>query len=347
MAIGFDNHLITARPADKAIECGYPRELSRVHIATESAYFRQWHVGRQFCQFVAQLRTNSHQTVVHDHAVWLASNHAIAVYCRRHRLKRVVSPRGMLGKWALENGKWKKRIAWHLYQRRDLQTAAAFHATSDQEAEEIRALGLSQPISVVPNGITIPDQLPRKRNVGKLTALFLSRIHPKKGLLMLVEAWKRANVGSNWQLVIAGPDEGGHRGEVEAAVHRCGLQEQVVLIGSINDEDKWQLYVDADLFILPSFNENFGIVIAEAMAAGLPVITTTSTPWKVLTDKKIGWWVKPEVEALQAAVRDATQADQTQLISMGKSARDHVTSTFSWSQAASSLGSFYQHVLDI
>ncbi len=344
--VGVDNHLVTARPYDESIKCNYPRDSQRVHVAIESRVVRQWGVGAQFCQSLSTLVNGQDAVAVHDHAVWLASNHAIAKFCRRHRTARVVSPRGMLGLWAMGNGKWKKRLAWHLYQRADLASATAFHATSEQEAAEIRSLGFLQPIAVIPNGLDIPIALPTKRVQGFRQALFLSRIHPKKGLANLVRAWKAAAISDDWRLVIAGPDENGHQREIAALIRDLGLDDQISFAGPVDDSDKWQRYVDSDIFILPSFNENFGIVIAEAMAAGLPVITSTGTPWKILQDSAMGWWVEPNVGSITAALRDATTRSKSSLVEMGCRASAYVRRTYSWRETATRLSEFYMRLLE-
>ncbi len=343
--IGVDNHLVTARPFDVSIECNYPKDGQRVHVAVESKMVRQWGVGGQFCRALSSLASGRNSVAVHDHAVWLASNHAVAKFCKRHKTARVVSPRGMLGQWAMGNGKWKKRLAWHLYQRADLASATAFHATSEQEADEIRSLGFLQPIAVIPNGIDIPSSLPQKRTKGVRQALFLSRIHPKKGLANLVRAWKAAQVADDWRLVIAGPDENGHQKEIVSLVRELGLEENISFIGPVNDSDKWQWYVDSDIFMLPSFNENFGIVIAEAMASGVPVLTSTGTPWKILHDSAMGWWVDPNAEAIAVALRDATTRSQSSLAEMGFRASEYVRRVYTWKETATRLSEFYMQLL--
>ncbi|MFO0941591.1 MAG: glycosyltransferase [Pirellulales bacterium] len=165
--MGVDNHLLTFQPRDAAIECIYPNDHSRVHLIQESKFGRQIGIRKAvFEKLDALIQTDSRISIIHDHAVWLPSNHCFAKYCVKRSVRRVVSPRGMLGEWALGHGKWKKKLAWVLYQHTDLKSATAFHATSQQEAEEIRMLGLTQPIVVVPNGINFPEHLP-KRNLQK------------------------------------------------------------------------------------------------------------------------------------------------------------------------------------
>ncbi len=120
---------------------------------------------------------------------------------------------------------------------------------------------------------------------------------------------------------------------------------QIELLGPLSDSDKWQWYVDSDLFILPSFNENFGIVIAEALAAGLPVLTTTGTPWAVLSQQEYGWWVEPSLPALSQALRQAFSLPAEQLQAMGKRGQAYAMQNFSWVRAAEQLLGFYKQVL--
>ena len=345
VGLGYDNHLLTASPADSTIACNYPDDKERVHLVRESAHLRQWGVGKQFQSQLTRLTQSQSNPVVHDHAVWLPSNHAVARFCSQNRVHRIVSPRGMLGSWAMGHGHWKKKLAWHLYQRSDLYKATGFHATSEQEADEIRALGFQQPIVVAPNGLDVPEQLPPRRTCDFRQALFLSRIHPKKGIELLLRAWKSAGVSSQWRMLIAGPDENGHRLEMEKLVKSLGLRDTVSFAGPLDDIAKWQAYVDSDLFVLPSHNENFGIVIAEAMAAGLPVITTTGTPWRALVNDKMGWWVEPKLEELTTVLLDASQRSRSELAEMGTRASKYVRQNFCWKSTAEKLAGFYGEMI--
>lgn len=249
----------------------------------------------------------------------------------------------MLGNWAMAHGGWKKQLAWHLYQRKDLRTATAFHATSEQEATEIRSHGFQQPIVVIPNGVEVPNNLPTRNAKPLRQALFLSRLHPKKGLINLIRAWHRvSDVTRDWKLVIAGPDEAGHRQEVELEIAKLNLAKSIEFVGNVEGEAKWQLYVDSDLFVLPSFNENFGIVIAEALAVGLPVITTKNTPWEVIQSQNLGWWIENDIETLSSALRESLALPATELKAMGDRALEAMRTCFSWQAVAQKHNEFYR-----
>jgi glycosyltransferase involved in cell wall biosynthesis len=251
----------------------------------------------------------------------------------------------MLSDWALKAGRWKKRVAWTVYQRGDLQTASLIHVTSSQEAEEVRAVGLTPPIAVIANGVHVPNKIEARVRVGdQRTALFLSRIHPKKGILNLIRAWGHVRP-RNWRLMIAGPDDKGHAGEVRELARQEGIADAVQLIGPVEDAEKWAFYADADLFILPTFSENFGLVVAEALGSGLPVITTTGTPWSALPTHRCGWWVEPAVQPLAAALQSATTLSDEERRQMGARGRTLVQKEYSWQKAAQEMLEAYRWVL--
>ena len=158
---------------------------------------------------------------------------------RRNGMPLVVQPRGMLEPWALNHKALKKKIAMALFQRRDLESAKLFIATAAMEYESIRALGLRQPVAVIPNGVLFGSAagsgdaavapLPKRPD---RTALFLSRVHPKKGILNLLHAWATV-APQGWRLQIAGPDEGGHLAEVMALARKLGIDHAVEYLGEL------------------------------------------------------------------------------------------------------------------
>lgn len=283
--------------------------------------------------------------LIHDAGLWLPIHHATAAVAAQLQLPRVVSPRGMLEPWALGHRSLKKNLAWQLYQRRDLNRAALLHATSAQEAEGFRKAGMRNPIGIVPNGIDLPaDESPRGDPASPRRALFLSRLHPKKGLLDLVAAWAAVKP-ENWKVTVAGPDEGGHLAAVRREVSAAGLNSQFEFVGVVDDSAKWRLYRDAEIFVLPTYSENFGLVIAEALGSGLPVITTRGTPWKEIETEKTGWWVPTGADALALALREATTLPPGVLREMGGRGRRLVEARYPWRPQAERMVAIYLWLL--
>ena len=286
--------------------------------------------------------------LLHDNGLWLPTNHAAAKAARLVGVPFISSPRGMLTGWAWKYRAFKKRVAWHLYQRRNLQVAKVLHATSQAEAHDFRARGLRQPIAVIPNGVELPANRAALNGDGhdSRTALFLSRIHPNKGLLHLVEAWDIARP-AGWKVIVAGGDEVGHRAEVEFAIHERGLDGVFRFVGEVADGKKWELYRSAELFVLPTKSENFGIAVAEALACELPVITTKGAPWEELQSHGCGWWVEPTSFGLAAALREACKLSERERREMGLRGRKLVETNYTWPAAAAKMVAVYRWMLGL
>lgn len=284
--------------------------------------------------------------IVHLHGLWMPTNHLAMTIARKYEVPVVLSVRGMLDPWALKQKRLKKLIALKLFQRSDLESVCCFHATASREKDNIRRQNLMQPVCVIPNGVNIPTLLPVRNyeDIQEKRALFLSRLHPGKGLMDLVDAWGMIRP-EGWKVVIVGPDVCGHRSEVEERIFQLGLNHQFVFMGELNDSEKWTEYAKADLFIHPSHSENFGISIAEALVAGLPVVATTGTPWKILNEIKSGWWIDPGAESLVNNLPEILSLDVTELRKMGQRGRKYAVDNFAWSSIATEMRDVYKWIL--
>jgi len=318
--------------------------------------------------------------LIHSHGIWHPANHWAARAARRWGVPLIVQPRGMLEPWALGRKALKKRLALALFQRRDLESARVLVATAEMEYRNLRALGLRQPVAVIPNGVVLPGQSdaasagdeglaargqgaeglsgdgqikggpsldaapPASQAAGgQRVALFLSRVHPKKGVVELVRAWARV-APAGWRLRLAGPDEGGHWSEVAGLIDRLGLGSTVEYCGPVEGERKAALYREADLFVLPTFSENFGLVVAEALAYGVPVITTRGAPWADLETYGCGWWIEMGVPPLVEALRTATALSDAERAAMGARGRVYVQ-RYDWDAIAAETLALYRWVL--
>ncbi|MBS0659835.1 MAG: glycosyltransferase [Verrucomicrobia bacterium] len=281
--------------------------------------------------------------LLHDAGIWLPSNHVAAAEARRARVPYVISPRGMLEPWAVGFRAWKKRLAWTLFQGRDVAGAAALHATAAAEADGFRALGLTQRIITLPNGVELPppgEPIPPAAGEPR-TALFLSRLHPKKGLVELVQAWAAVRP-PGWRLRLIGHDNTGHTPEVEAAIRAAGVADSVRVEPPVEGAERWRTYRSAELFVLPSYSENFGLVVAEALACGVPVITTTATPWAGLVERRAGWWIECGRDPLVPALCEATGLPGEALRAMGERGATWVREEFSWERIGRAMLAAYR-----
>ena len=334
--LGARTTLVTAHPPGDDLPFAVPSDLR----ATAAGPGRRARFRATFADAVGEGRP----VVAHDHGIWLPTNHAVAAWTRRHGVPRVVSPRGMLDPWALRWHGARKRVAWALYQRRDLRRADLLHATSEAEADGFRARGLNTPVVVVPNGVDVSvDAAPLPgSDAGPRVLLFLSRVHPKKGLLHLAEAWARLEA-PGWELWIAGPDELDHEAEVRAALerHARATSSPVRFLGPVTDAKRDELLARCSAFVLPTLSENFGQVVAEALAAARPVLTTKAAPWRGLVDHGAGWWVETGTDALHAALTDLVAAPQERLAAMGVAGRAWIQRDLAWETVAHRMAAAY------
>jgi glycosyltransferase involved in cell wall biosynthesis len=314
----------------------------------------------------------------------------------------IISPRGMLEAWSLGRSKLRKAVAWRLFEKKNLQSAAMFHATADSERDSIRNIfshgwkrmkkdlfraedlgaksssseeAAEVEIVVAPNGVDLPDlgrkpgrevleeKFPELRD--RRWIVFMSRLHPKKGVDVLLRAWARQQRTTGQQdnrtaeeirgpvvpwsrgpvLVLAGSDLIGYRREVERMVRELGVQDSVVITGELQGEMKDALLANAEVVVLPSYSENFGIVVAEAMAWGRPVIASTGTPWQEVAEVGAGWWVEPEEEPLAKALAEAMGKSPEELEAMGSKGRALVEERYTWAAPAERLVRAYERIL--
>ncbi len=288
-------------------------------------------------------------SIVHGHGIWHPVNHWAANFAKSNSIPYIVHPRGMLEGWSMAHHALRKKFAMALYQRCDLQSASLLLATSEPEYASIRQMKLTMPVAVIPNGVDIPMPGSISSGIDYVNAdrtrrmLFLSRIHPKKGLFNLLDAWKIADI-KGWILEIAGPDEAGHLQEVRNRIKELGLSASVRYIGEKSGDEKSAAYQCTDLFVLPTFSENFGMVIAEALSYGIPVITTNGTPWAEIEENGCGWWIDIGVEPLVAALQQATALSDEQRLQMGSKGREYVQ-RYNWRDIAGQMMQAYQWVL--
>ncbi|MFC1652367.1 glycosyltransferase [Planctomycetota bacterium] len=295
-------------------------------------------------------------TVLHQHVIWTALSRLAAVLKGCNETANVITLHGALERWCLQKSWWKKRIALALYEKNNLNDASCLHAVGENEIGDCRDFGLTNPIAVIPNGVSKCwlnsrgdaeafrelYNIPRNKRV----ILFLSRITPKKGLPMLLEAIRELGKNFNdWQLLIAGVDEFGHQAEIIKLITNMAQEKRVSLIGPLYGQQKRDAFSAAELFVLPSHSEGAPIAILEALAAKVPVLTTKASPWQELESEGCGWWSDISAGAIAELLKEAIDCSSEHLKCMGSRGWELVNKKYTWNKSAKMTIQLYEWLL--
>jgi len=292
--------------------------------------------------------------ILHNNSLWMFPNVYADWAIKKMRRngwvkfpKVVNAPRGTLARWSLEHSKWRKKLFGWYAQNAAIAHTDMFHATSEKEYEEIRAAGYKQPVAIVPIGMDLPSVHQKKHGETK-TVAFFGRLHKVKAVDNLVLAWATLtkNVPSSmngWELLIAGPDCGAKETLV-SMVHDLAL-DNVRFISEINGAAKYEFLSQADIYVLPSLTENFGITLAEALACGTPCIASQGTPWAGLEREKAGRWIPIGAEPLAVALKDMMSMSDDERSDMGERGRRWIERDFSWQGIGFKMKKAYEWLL--
>jgi len=252
----------------------------------------------------------------------------------------VWSPRGALQRWPGSRRVWLKAL-WDRLCRVVVAGRTVLHVTSKEEGEESASKLPGLKTAVIPNGVDIPALVPRMSSGGQLRLLFVGRLDPKKGVENLIEACRmvQGRLNRGWSLVIAGSGRSSYESSLKACAVEKGVAGQVRFVGHVGNQQKTVLVAEADILVLPSFTENFGLVVAEALAHGVPVIASTHTPWKRVEEMQCGLWVDNDSETLAKALERMAIMP---LAEMGARGREWMSREFSWPAVARAMLEYYR-----
>ncbi len=284
--------------------------------------------------------------IIHAHGLWLYPQLLARQLADQWQVPLIITTHGMLEPWRMKYKAWKKYPMWWMVDKKNVDAAHTLVATAQTEADNLKKRGLRNRIEVIPPIVELPkiqppQSKPESAQMQTKTALFLSRIHPGKGLDLLIEAVARIKP-ENWRFVIAGPDGHCYAKTIKKRIRKLDLTSCFEFKGRVEGEQKWRLLQNADLFILPSHNENFGIVIAEALACGTPVLTTTATPWKDLESNHCGWLCDPTIESLRDKLSKALRTSQRQLKEKGQNGKTWFEKEFNPATTTNKLITLYK-----
>lgn len=343
-AHGVDVDVVTTDadgPFDLDVPLGSPAHFEGVAVR----YFHRtppWELKVSLPLVRHLIRVRGAYDLLHITAIFSFPSTAAALVARAAGLPYVISPHGILRGPAFAQKRYKKAPYWHLVERRNVEHAAALHAASELEADDIRRLVPDARVLTIPFGVR--PEPPRDTPRAPRTVLFLGRQHPIKRLDRLLRAMRLVTAElPDAELVIAGPDDDGERSRLERLLAQLTPRPRVRWLGAVAGEEKARLLAEATVLALVSDSENFGQVVLEALASGTPVVVTRGCPWQVVEAAGAGYWVEPTDEAVGAALvrvlRGTMGASSFELASRQLAAR------YAWPEVARSMAQGYFDVV--
>jgi len=316
-----------------------PIDIKGVRIRFfKTSVFRWFSMLKEFHLFLITEKPD----LVHINGIWSPQNWGFQKKAQELGIKVILSPHGMLEPWIMAQNSWKKKLGLFLYQRKAIERAKYLHTTAEMEAINIENLGFKTPIQIIPNGIDLNDIKEIKTHYGTKKIIFLSRIHPKKGVELLLDAWRNSNT-NGWLLEIAGNGDENYISNLSQSAQDL---KNVNFVGAKYGKEKWDFLKSGDVMILPTYSENFGIVVAEALAIGVPVVTTQGTPWEDLETHECGWWINLSVQNLQKMIAKVINTPASELESMGKNGRRLVTEKYEIKTVACKMSELYKKTFE-
>jgi glycosyltransferase involved in cell wall biosynthesis len=295
--------------------------------------------------------------VVHIHSLYRFTSTVAAHYCRRYDVPFILRPHGTLDPFIFHRHRMRKRIYEALFEIRNLKTAAAVHFTAQEEMRLVQSLGFEFRGVVVPLGVDVEMRADRNQlreqftrefpeTRGKNVILFLSRLTFKKGLDLLAKAFGTvARTRPDVHLVLAGPDDEGYGRKVRQWLDHEGVLDRTTFTGMLSGDRKAAAFADAELFVLPSYSENFGIAVVEALAAGVPaIISNKINIWREVSDAHAGLIVNCDADELARAI--STLLDDRELRRvLSDAGKLLVAEKFTWPSVAARMTAVYRDVV--
>ena len=298
---------------------------------------------RQFMALLDEIRPD----IVHVNSCWEPLSSFTVFWAKTKGFPTVITPHGMLEPWVMAKNHWKKKVpAMILYQRKALKKADALIATAESERKNLVALDYNKNVLMVPNGVIVDGTALKhcwKRNK---QMLYLGLLRPNKGAGVLLDALSLIKDKlEGYKVIVAGPDTEGYLSVLKSKSKEYGLEDIVTFPGGVFGDEKWKLYKESDLFVLPTLNENFGIVIAESLLCGTPVITCKGAPWQGLVDNSCGWWVDRTPKDVADAISASFDCSEEDLEKKGKRGSEYIVENFSSDIVAKKMIEVYLNII--
>jgi len=350
--IGFDSDLWF--PGFKKEESDLIAESNNVKVKALKTYF---HPSKSILKNFGKLLSQVNEfDIIHQHGIWVPISKLTLEANKKYNGIIVIQPHGYLEPFSLNMSKGKKMLAYFLYEKKNLEYARLLLACSFEEYLNLRELFPSKDIAVIPNGVSKDfynsksnrDYFKKNIYMRRKNMLFLSRIHPLKGLARLLKAYAilDKSISENWNIIIAGIDQNNHTNELKQIAKELKILDRVYFEGEKFKDEKINIMSSADLFVLPTNTENYGIVVAESLSRGVPVLTTKGAPWSLLEKESCGFWVENSIAGIKIGLEKAFLLTKDELVFMGSNGKRIAKEYFLWESIVHKTIELYTWLLE-
>jgi poly(glycerol-phosphate) alpha-glucosyltransferase len=295
----------------------------------------------------------SETDILHVHGLWRYPHAFMDTWKKRTGKPVIVTPHGMLDPYIIQQqGKIKQCLGKALFARRAFNAAGCYHALCKQELEDIRAYGLTQPIAIIPNGINLPNEMPKySRTDAKKHLLYLGRLHQKKGLDLLLEAFaaikmEKPEIIKDWIVDIVGWDHEGFLRKLQQIVQKHQLEKHIVFHGGVFGKDKERMYATSDAYILPSHGEGLPMTVLEAWAYRLPVVMTPFCNLPEGFEHEAAIRINDNIPSIKEGLMQLCTMTDEERIRMGIRGYQLAAQEFTWNASAEKMKQLYQWILE-
>lgn len=334
-----------------------PAEISIKNLGTGSPWLHEvecdYKTPIRYSHNIRKALAGSEYDLYHANTLWTDCTHATCFYARKAGKPYILSPHGMLYPTALAISRWKKILMLKIWFNKDIREATCLHATCQQEAEYCREFGYTGPIAVIPNAIVFPKGVDIKKNLyndqkGRRQIGFLGRLHPIKKVENIIYAIAMLSDELKNQLSfqIMGKYDDVYELWLKDEVKRLHLEDCVEFVGFVSGKEKYERLSKLSALMVPSTQENFGMIVPEALICGTPVYASLGTPWEELNDCDAGWWKDNEPETIVAVIMDILSKSDEDLLAMGRNGRQLIEDKYEQHKVAGMMKKLYEWIVN-
>ena len=347
--VGTDVQLLTVRPSNSELH----------NLGDGSDWLKEvdydYRTPFMISQNVQRFLRDNDYDLYHCNALWMGVNHDTCRIAREKGKPYIISPHGMLYPTALKVHAWKKWILLNLWYNKDIHNACCLHATCKQEMEHCRTFGYKGPIAVIPNAVVFPKDVDVKKRSdmseqGKRVIGFLGRLHPIKKVEKILYALsllrkKDITLAQKVCLQIMGKYDDNYEQWLKDEVKRLELEDCVEFVGFVSGKEKYERLSKLSALMVPSAQENFGMIVPEALICGTPVYASLGTPWGELNEYNAGWWLDNEAETIAGVIKEILSLSNDELHRMGCNGRKLMEEKYEQHKVAEMMKRLYEWIV--